>query len=279
MWFIGALAGAVLGAMSGQISGFFLGGLVGGVAGWMLGQMRARELEGLEKRVVALEEALGLRTPQTEPVPQAPEIQPRAEPEPEPEPEPEQRRVKAAPPQLEPVPAGPSALGAFWERLFGGNLVVKVGVVVLFFGVAFLLRYAYERVHVPIELRLAGIAAGHVDRPRLLHREVRRYLGAHHANDLWNGGCERDRTVARGPVESDAGLRPATAGARHAELCQLQRIYIAAAVESGRHERHTNLQSKQRRPHRPEWQLVAGEFAGDRDDRRQQSAHCLRCGG
>ena len=57
------------------------------------------------------------------------------------------------------MPAGPSALGAFWERLFGGNLVVKVGVVVLFFGVAFLLRYAYERVHVPIELRLAGIAA------------------------------------------------------------------------------------------------------------------------
>ena len=31
--------------------------------------------------------------------------------------------------------------------------------VILFFGVAFLLRYAYEHVHVPIELRLAGVAA------------------------------------------------------------------------------------------------------------------------
>jgi len=44
--------------------------------------------------------------------------------------------------------------------MFGANLVVKVGVVVLFFGVAFLLKYAYERVHVPIEMRLLAVAAG-----------------------------------------------------------------------------------------------------------------------
>lgn len=36
--------------------------------------------------------------------------------------------------------------------------MVRVGVVVLFFGVAFLMRYAAERNLVPIELRLAGIA-------------------------------------------------------------------------------------------------------------------------
>ncbi len=40
----------------------------------------------------------------------------------------------------------------------GGNLVVRVAVVVLFFGVAFLMRYAAEHNLVPIELRLAGIA-------------------------------------------------------------------------------------------------------------------------
>ncbi len=42
----------------------------------------------------------------------------------------------------------------------GGNTVVRVGVIVLFFGVAFLVRYVAERTRVPIELRLAGIAVG-----------------------------------------------------------------------------------------------------------------------
>jgi uncharacterized membrane protein len=54
-------------------------------------------------------------------------------------------------------PNTPSRLG---QWLFGGNTVVRVGVVVLFFGVAFLLKYAYEHTHVPIELRLTGVAMG-----------------------------------------------------------------------------------------------------------------------
>ncbi|MCF4998375.1 DUF2339 domain-containing protein [Pseudomonas syringae] len=43
--------------------------------------------------------------------------------------------------------------------LLGGNTVLRVGVVLLFFGLAFLLRYATEGVVVPIELRYAGVAA------------------------------------------------------------------------------------------------------------------------
>lgn len=46
------------------------------------------------------------------------------------------------------------------EWLFGGNLVAKVGLMILFIGAAFLLRLAASHVTVPIELRLAGIAAG-----------------------------------------------------------------------------------------------------------------------
>ena len=42
----------------------------------------------------------------------------------------------------------------------GGNVVVRVGLIILFFGVAFALRYAVERDVFPIELRLAAIAAG-----------------------------------------------------------------------------------------------------------------------
>jgi uncharacterized membrane protein len=44
------------------------------------------------------------------------------------------------------------------EYFTGGNTLVRAGVVVLFFGVAFLLRYLAEHSHLPIELRLAAIA-------------------------------------------------------------------------------------------------------------------------
>jgi uncharacterized membrane protein len=42
--------------------------------------------------------------------------------------------------------------------IFGGNTLVKVGVLLLFLGLAFLLRYATERVTVPLPLRYAGVA-------------------------------------------------------------------------------------------------------------------------
>lgn len=52
-------------------------------------------------------------------------------------------------------PAQPNWLSRW---LFSGNTVVRAGIVILFFGVAFLLKYAYERVQVPIEFRLTGVA-------------------------------------------------------------------------------------------------------------------------
>ncbi|MDK9708561.1 MAG: DUF2339 domain-containing protein [Desulforhopalus sp.] len=39
-----------------------------------------------------------------------------------------------------------------------GNVVLKIGVIIVFFGVAFLLKYAAQRDMVPLELRLAGVA-------------------------------------------------------------------------------------------------------------------------
>jgi uncharacterized membrane protein len=51
----------------------------------------------------------------------------------------------------------PSAL---WRWIAGGNTLARVGVVVLFIGVAFLLKYATEHVSVPIEVRLAAVALG-----------------------------------------------------------------------------------------------------------------------
>jgi len=45
-----------------------------------------------------------------------------------------------------------------WAWLTGGNAMTWIGVVILFFGVAFLLRYLAEIVTVPIEWRLVGVA-------------------------------------------------------------------------------------------------------------------------
>lgn len=64
------------------------------------------------------------------------------------------------------TPSGPdfaekltSKLKAFFTE---GNVVVKVGAIVLFFGVAFLLKYASERSLFPIELRLLSVIAAGV---------------------------------------------------------------------------------------------------------------------
>ncbi|QJI32280.1 DUF2339 domain-containing protein [Pseudomonas sp. ADAK18] len=61
------------------------------------------------------------------------------------------------------VPRGPNfierAISGARNWLFGGNTVLRVGVVLLFLGLAFLLRYATEGMVVPIELRYAGVAA------------------------------------------------------------------------------------------------------------------------
>jgi uncharacterized membrane protein len=65
------------------------------------------------------------------------------------------------PPRPAPAPALPlrdrlpPAVSRF---IYGGNTIVKVGVLILFLGLAFLLRYASERVTTPPELRYAGVA-------------------------------------------------------------------------------------------------------------------------
>lgn len=66
-------------------------------------------------------------------------------------------------PTVQTQPVIEKLIRAVYEAVRGffttGNLVARIGVIVLFFGIAFLLRYTYERDLVPIELRLLGAAA------------------------------------------------------------------------------------------------------------------------
>ncbi|MGF6771397.1 putative membrane protein [Paraburkholderia sp. GAS199] len=60
------------------------------------------------------------------------------------------------------APRGPNIGQRLYQAardwLVGGNTVVRVGIIVLFFGIAFLLKYAADNSLLPIELRLAGVA-------------------------------------------------------------------------------------------------------------------------
>jgi uncharacterized membrane protein len=56
-------------------------------------------------------------------------------------------------------PAEPSAAGGPWRWFVEGNPLAKLGVLLMFFGLAYLLRYVSERGWLSIELRLAGAAA------------------------------------------------------------------------------------------------------------------------
>jgi uncharacterized membrane protein len=50
----------------------------------------------------------------------------------------------------------PAWIAATLGWFTGGNTIVRVGIVVLFFGVAFLLKFAYDHSNVPPELRIGG---------------------------------------------------------------------------------------------------------------------------
>ncbi|WP_298184896.1 DUF2339 domain-containing protein [uncultured Pseudomonas sp.] len=74
-----------------------------------------------------------------------------------------QTAAATASPRKPSTPRQPSLIergfSAAKSWLLGGNTVLRVGVVLLFLGLAFLLRYATEGVVVPVELRYASVAA------------------------------------------------------------------------------------------------------------------------
>ena len=87
----------------------------------------------------------------------APTVRPAPEPPPVAAPSvtAEEPSVVEAPPVVPPEPPQPSA---FMRWLTGGNPLAKVGIVLLFFGIAFLVRYAAERDLISIQLRLSSAA-------------------------------------------------------------------------------------------------------------------------
>lgn len=185
MWLVGLILGALIGAILGGMRGdsLFFGAVLGALVGWALGRKNHAPdqrldiiedaIRQLSQRVKALEQGQPREAPGQElaqPVsvtsavdaaPSAAAVAPSAETL-------STSEVEArSGPQAQPVPE-PASYGAvpahtdnfIMRWLTGGNTLVRVGVIVLFFGVAFLLKFAAEHDLVPIELRLAGVALG-----------------------------------------------------------------------------------------------------------------------
>ncbi|MDI4635725.1 DUF2339 domain-containing protein [Pelomonas sp. V22] len=189
-WFIKGLFGSTEGALA----------VLAAVGAGLLGRLQLR-VTALQKEVEALKkepraarvppEATMQRPPEALPVP-VPAAVPASVPMPQPQSEPEAAlaqahnegdtgpdtvpmplpsapapapRPRPAPrvDEQEHLPSITSSLGASLQAwLRGGNTIVRAAVLILFIGVAFLLRYASEHVTVPIEVRLAGVVLGGV---------------------------------------------------------------------------------------------------------------------
>ena len=99
---------------------------------------------------------VALRRPMPQPGPQTP-----AAPPPAPARSPRPAWPEPPPPVDEHSPAVTASLGASVLAWFsGGNTIVRLAVLILFIGVAFLVRYAAENALLPLELRLAATVLG-----------------------------------------------------------------------------------------------------------------------
>jgi uncharacterized membrane protein len=188
MWFLGLLIGMWLGAVVGRFEGAVGGALLGAAAGLGLRQLMRRQdakasegelqqrvttleqrLRTLERRLATLETSGAAVAPVPPPIPE-PFTAVAAAPEPATIPAAAEPAIPVAAPEApataprprparRPAPAVERQPNFIWRWFTDGNTVVRVGVVLLFIGIAFALKYAYEHTFIPIEARLTGVCA------------------------------------------------------------------------------------------------------------------------
>ncbi len=192
-----SLIAIIVGALVGAAASGESGALAGALFGWLIARSlrQQREIEALRKRADAAAPASVERASARAPVADAPPAADAAAPvaasasamAPPPLAATPSATVAVEPLASEPMPVASAAASAeappaaAWTRpsvavhapvapppdvlaplrhwFFGGNTIVKVGVAILFVGLAFLAKYAAEHAHVPVHVRLAAIGA------------------------------------------------------------------------------------------------------------------------
>jgi len=176
MIFWAIVAGALIGLIGGA-AGFVLGGMVGALMGLWLRSAIQTEIEmAIGRRFAGLKEippqAAGPAVPDAEteepvrpaaePAPERPAASAVAEPEPHPAAPLVRSRDEAVTyTASEQFAGGPSPIDQAVERVrdwfLGGNTIVRVGLLVLFVGLVFLIRLVAAAGYFPLEARLAAV--------------------------------------------------------------------------------------------------------------------------
>src|SRR5688572_20083335 len=175
-WGLAILFGIVGASIQQSVGGFFIGAAIGGLIAQIL-HLRSRS-DALDRQLHELKQRFAdfrAATPEERatPVPVAtPAPRPAVTPTPAPAPKPAvaaattvaSRIEQPLPPRAPPPPREPSAtdraLAGFIAWLKRGNPLARIGIVILFFGAAFLAKYAADNSMFPIELRFIGLALG-----------------------------------------------------------------------------------------------------------------------
>ena len=200
MWFVGLVVGLVIGGVLGEAPGAIAGAFLGWLVGFVIASQRraapaqgaspaagAERIARLEKRLEQVERRLAKLDPHDgqaataedavakpfatsrpagadagaevlapiDPVVQATDTS--APPTAEVKSAVGSATAGEAPPPAARAPAAPNPIVAW---LTGGNTIARVGAIILFFGVAFLVKYAADHRLLPIELRLSAVAGG-----------------------------------------------------------------------------------------------------------------------
>lgn len=232
---VGLVAGADAGNEDG--AGAVLGGLLGLTLGLLL--MLRRRVERLENRLTALEsgraaESVAVPHPGAPPAGETvwsdapPALAAMAG-----TPAGEVAWPQAAAPSGWDTPrdeaTGPTLVTRLRDWLAGGNALVRTGIVVLFFGAAFLVRYVAEHSLLSIELRLAALAATGLAGVALGWRLRERRRG--YALSLQGGGLGIVYLVLYGAMQF-YGLIPPLAGFALLILCTGAGVALALAQDA-----------------------------------------------
>ena len=172
IWIL-TIAGALIGAAIGGWAGFFSMGFLGWLVGFIIKSNRqppptiaAKPVTPARERTFgsrrwndgsrALEKQLARHGCCEGPALPDPEVAPTPEPIPEPIAANPSTGVAESSTRPTPVPSEPNFIVKWFT---GGNTIVRVGLVILFVGLAFLVKYGVEHQLIPVELRVAAVAA------------------------------------------------------------------------------------------------------------------------
>ena len=167
---MGLLIAIVIGVLAGAALGRDGGFVVGGLLAWLVVRtlQQQREIAALRKDMAATTAPVAVApiegVPRDSPLPElavAAPITPKVAASTPMAPTPVARAPVARAPAA-PRPPRPDPLAPIKRWFFGGNTIVKVGVGILFIGLAFLAKYATENAYVPVEVRLAAVGAAAV---------------------------------------------------------------------------------------------------------------------